>query len=390
MSWLVDPCDWYRRPGLRGMLLVGHENYLEDGDWVRYPDTSPRRARSRQRLPRLTDAKLRSLVWGWTSQYGEPSRPRHRSGLGLLSSARRRASLSPRSGGSSVMSSREKVGLLGYLLPVDAHRSELTSSRTGRHGPPPVLVDVEGSLRASSASRCSRSASGCRGVRSPFAVVRTGRPSPVRSQQAAGSHITMSIKVSPWMRGGFQVTIRFRWPDRTVYRDRRVLDVPTPAGALQVGRAARAGDSLQRVNPTPRKCTRGRPSRPSRRSSTTKWSPVYPVAAGNKHTTIREKKTHLKVDLLPFFGSTPLDEIDRMQIDQFVAEMAEKTVGKDPEKKDEPQRCPRRSQVDQREADQTWSRCLGRSWSSVVESDALASVPKFPEHQGQRRDLRLR
>lgn len=60
------------------------------------------------------------------------------------------------------------------------------------------------------------------------------------------------------------------------------------------------------------------------------WLPTYPASAANRRTTIKEKKTHVRVHLAPFFGETRLNEIDRLMLDQFVAEMFEKTVGKDP------------------------------------------------------------
>jgi integrase len=60
------------------------------------------------------------------------------------------------------------------------------------------------------------------------------------------------------------------------------------------------------------------------------WLPRYPISAANRRTTIKEKKTHVRVHLAPFFGDTRLDKIDRLMLDQFVAEMFEKTVGKDP------------------------------------------------------------
>jgi integrase len=50
----------------------------------------------------------------------------------------------------------------------------------------------------------------------------------------------------------------------------------------------------------------------------------------NRRTTIKEKKTHVRVHLAPFFGETRLNEIDRLMLDRFAAEMFEKTVGKDP------------------------------------------------------------
>jgi integrase len=58
------------------------------------------------------------------------------------------------------------------------------------------------------------------------------------------------------------------------------------------------------------------------------WLPTYPKAAGNRHTTIAEKASHLKTHLSPFFGPMPLDEIDRKALERFTAEMLSKTVGK--------------------------------------------------------------
>jgi integrase len=58
------------------------------------------------------------------------------------------------------------------------------------------------------------------------------------------------------------------------------------------------------------------------------WWPTYPVAAGNSHTTVREKCSHLKLHLQPFFGGTPLDAINLALLSRFVAAMARKTKGK--------------------------------------------------------------
>jgi integrase len=58
------------------------------------------------------------------------------------------------------------------------------------------------------------------------------------------------------------------------------------------------------------------------------WLPVYPQARGNKPTTIKEKNTHIRTHLKPFFGSTRLDKIDARLVDRFVAELLGKTKGK--------------------------------------------------------------
>jgi hypothetical protein len=52
-----------------------------------------------------------------------------------------------------------------------------------------------------------------------------------------------------------------------------------------------------------------------------RWWPTYPKAAGNRHTTVREKDSHLKLYLKPFFGSMRLDEIRQEPIERFYAKL---------------------------------------------------------------------
>lgn len=47
----------------------------------------------------------------------------------------------------------------------------------------------------------------------------------------------MSVKVEPLPNGKFRVTIRFRWPDGTVYRERPNVDAPSKAVARKWGEA---------------------------------------------------------------------------------------------------------------------------------------------------------
>jgi integrase len=51
------------------------------------------------------------------------------------------------------------------------------------------------------------------------------------------------------------------------------------------------------------------------------WLPVYPESAGNRPTTVREKKLHLKLYLVPAFGRMKLDEIRGEAIDRFFADI---------------------------------------------------------------------
>lgn len=46
----------------------------------------------------------------------------------------------------------------------------------------------------------------------------------------------MSVRVSPWKdTGKFMVVVRFRWPDRSVLRDRTVVDAKTEPAARRWG-----------------------------------------------------------------------------------------------------------------------------------------------------------
>ncbi len=161
----------------------------------------------------------------------------------------------------------------------------------------------------------------------------------------------MSVTVKPWRRGGFQVTIRFRWPDRTVFRDRRVVDTPTAAQAKKWGEQ-REREVLAAGQPKPEDAKPKKACPMFKAFVDDSWLPTYPASAANRRTTIKEKKTHVRVHLAPFFGETRLDEIDRLMLDQFVAEMFEKTVGKDPLTAYEPKRHARRPSALERQEDQ--------------------------------------
>src|SRR5690348_9609308 len=46
-----------------------------------------------------------------------------------------------------------------------------------------------------------------------------------------------------------------------------------------------------------------------------KWWPTYPAAAGNRHTTVREKEVHLRCHLKPHLGSVRLDHVRGLVVD---------------------------------------------------------------------------
>jgi hypothetical protein len=51
------------------------------------------------------------------------------------------------------------------------------------------------------------------------------------------------------------------------------------------------------------------------------WLPTYPASAGNRPTSIREKKIHVRRHLVPALGRYRLDEIRGQVVDRFFANL---------------------------------------------------------------------
>jgi integrase len=106
------------------------------------------------------------------------------------------------------------------------------------------------------------------------------------------------------------------------------------------------------------------------------WLQTYPAAAGNSHTTVRSKRGHVIRHLIPFFGGTALDEIDRKTIESFVAHLYTLRVGKP-----EGERVRRVGTGERSITPRTVAHVLstlGRILRSAVEWDVLPNIPKFP------------
>jgi integrase len=120
-------------------------------------------------------------------------------------------------------------------------------------------------------------------------------------------------------RGRWVVDVDFEFPDGRRVRIKKASPVNTKKGAEEYERQVRA-DLLD-----PRK--RDRVEIPTFGDFVRdRWWPVYPKSAGNKPSTIREKKYHLEVHLVPFFETRPLDQIDKENLDRFVAGLVEKDL----------------------------------------------------------------
>jgi integrase len=136
----------------------------------------------------------------------------------------------------------------------------------------------------------------------------------------------VSVRVVLWRPnrrpGRWRVDIRFKKPDGTKVRNQVVYEAPTRRMAERWGEAREA--QLRTGTLTLEKRTSPRFETFVREE----WLPTYPKAAGNKPSTVREKKSHVDRHLVPFFGDMRLDEIDNRAVEQFIATMLRKTKGK--------------------------------------------------------------
>ncbi|MBN1653721.1 MAG: site-specific integrase [Deltaproteobacteria bacterium] len=90
-----------------------------------------------------------------------------------------------------------------------------------------------------------------------------------------------------------------------------------------------------------------------------KWWPIYPKAAGNRPSTVREKEFHLRIHLLPDLGEVKLDQLQGEAIDGFFAELQDKGLSAKSRK--------------------NIRATLRRVLASAVEWGYLGSIPSLPK-----------
>ncbi len=149
----------------------------------------------------------------------------------------------------------------------------------------------------------------------------------------------------------WMVDVAFQHADGRVERARKVSPVQTKRGAQEYERQLR--DAL--LNP----------KKPRKEVPTfeafvdERWMPTYPAAAGNRHTTIKEKNAHLTRYLKPLLGKRRLDEIRGEVLDKFFAEMRKKGLNAKTIK--------------------NVGATLRRALVSAVEWDVIEAIPRFPK-----------
>jgi integrase len=111
----------------------------------------------------------------------------------------------------------------------------------------------------------------------------------------------------------WMVDVVFEHADGRIERVRKVSPVQTKRGAQEFERQLRASllSPLAPAKEVPR----------FEEFVDERWWPTYPAAAGNRHTTVREKESHLRVHLKPFFGRMRLDDIKKEPMERFLAKM---------------------------------------------------------------------
>ena len=147
------------------------------------------------------------------------------------------------------------------------------------------------------------------------------------------------------------VDIVFEHADGRSERVRKVAPVQTKRGAEEYERQLRS--SL--LNPIVAK-----KEVPTFRAFVEeRWWPTYPAAAGNRHTTVREKKYHLDCHLMPQLERMRLDDIKRETIERFVVTLT------------------KQKGLSLKRAKNILS-TLRRILASAVEWEVISSIPRFP------------
>jgi len=123
---------------------------------------------------------------------------------------------------------------------------------------------------------------------------------------------------APW-----RYEIRFRWPDRSVYRERRLASVASKSGAQREGEAREAylrGQGKEAV------CAPKAPASPAAQVPTLRefgprWIESHCEAQRQKKAGIDSKRIILRVHLYPAFGDLPLDQITTERLARFCASL---------------------------------------------------------------------
>ena len=125
------------------------------------------------------------------------------------------------------------------------------------------------------------------------------------------------VKVRPYKRGGWEIDIRFRWPDGQPYRERCRAPVASKSGALRWGQD-RERHLLQNGPEQPKKEV------PTLEEFAPRFIEGYAVANRQKPSGVAAKQTILDVHLVPMFGIKKLDAITNEDVQRLKHELRER------------------------------------------------------------------
>jgi len=143
----------------------------------------------------------------------------------------------------------------------------------------------------------------------------------------------------------------FRHPNGRKERVRKISPIQTKLGAEDYERKLRN----EMLNPTPKK--KDMPT--FEQFIDDRWWNVYPAEVGNRHSTIVEKESHLRLYLKPALGNLRLDAIGKEQIARFYADMTKKGL----------------SEKSRKNIGGTLRTILG----TALEWEVIDKLPKFPK-----------
>ena len=131
----------------------------------------------------------------------------------------------------------------------------------------------------------------------------------------------MSVIVKPWKNvpNQFHITVRFKWPDGSALRDRKVIDAKSPAMARKWGEAReselrRAGQAKPQEAPKPKAITVA--------EFAPDWLDKHARANLHKASGIDSQDSILRIHILPFIGGLGLDAVT----DEVVADLKAKWI----------------------------------------------------------------
>ena len=133
----------------------------------------------------------------------------------------------------------------------------------------------------------------------------------------------MSVKLRQYRRrgattNGWEVDIRFKWPDGTEYRERVRSPLSSKTGSKDWAQQREACLLAQGKEKTLR-------SMPTLAEFAPRYVEEYAKADRLKPRTVREKQRVIKTDLVPYFGSRKLEDITTADIQKFKAAYADRS-----------------------------------------------------------------